>query len=280
MVPTASSATPPDGRTERLVRRDRAAIATALAVAVAVLGGWVVSGAGTGMSALQATPGLMHLSPGGMEMTAAPGWTPPYLALGVAMWWAMMVAMMLPSAAPIILLHARTLRHAARRGTPVPDIAALSFRFALGYALAWLGFSVVATLLQVALVQGGLVSPMLLAAQSRWLGAGLLLLAALWQLTPAKRACLSACRAPAEFLARIWRPGRTGALVMGLDHGARCLGCCWALMALLFVGGVMNLFWIAALSAVVLVEKLGPWEATPRLLGVGLLAAAIAVAAG
>jgi predicted metal-binding membrane protein len=230
------------------------------------------------MTALQATPGLMHLASGEMAMTAMPGWNLPYLALNLGMWWAMMVAMMLPSAAPMILLHARTLRHAIRRGTPVPDLGLQSFAFASGYALAWLGFSAVAVSAQVGLVRNGLVSPMLLASQSRWLGAALLVLAAAWQLTPVKRACLSACRAPAEFLARIWRPGRAGALVMGLDHGARCLGCCWALMALLFLGGVMNLFWIAALSAVVLLEKLGPWQATPRVLGAALLAAAAAVA--
>jgi predicted metal-binding membrane protein len=122
--------------------------------------------------------------------------------------------------------------------------------------LVWLGFSVAA--LRWALERAGLVSPMLMGSQSRWLSSAVLIATGLYQLSPLKRACLSHCRAPASFLARHWRPHVCGALRLGALHGGFCVGCCWMLMALLFVGGVMNLVWIAALSVLVLVEKVLP----------------------
>ena len=149
--------------------------------------------------------------------------------------------------------------------------------FALGYVVAWVGFSAAATVLQWGLEQAALLSPMM-ASASPVLGGGLLIAAGVYQWTPLKRACLVKCRAPFEFLSRHWRPGSGGAVVMGLHHGAYCVGCCWVLMALLFVLGVMNLFWVGGLAAFVLLEKLGPrGDLVGRLIGLALLAWGIAV---
>ncbi len=127
--------------------------------------------------------------------------------------------------------------------------------FAAGYLVAWTLFSLAATALQWALEQAALVSPMMVGA-SAWLGGGLLVAAGVYQWTPLKHACLENCRSPDAFLSRIWRKGAGGAVAMGVHHGAYCVGCCWFLMALLFVGGVMNLLWVAAIAAFVLLEKI------------------------
>jgi predicted metal-binding membrane protein len=179
------------------------------------------------------------------------------LLLLLAMWWVMMVGMMLPSAAPVILTFANVNRNRRARGEPyVP--AAL---FTTGYLLTWGAFSVAATLAQWALESATLLSPMDMTTDSRLLGGLLFLAAGLYQFTPVKLACLRSCRSPLDFVLNHWRAGPGGALRMGMAHGLYCLGCCWILMLLLFVGGVMNLLWVAGLAAVVLIEKLmpGPW---------------------
>lgn len=179
------------------------------------------------------------------------------LLLLFAMWWVMMVGMMLPSVAPVILTFATVNRNRRARGEPyVP--AAL---FTAGYLLAWGGFSLAATLAQAALERAALLSPMDMTLDSRLLGGLLFLAAGLYQFTPVKLACLSFCRSPLDFVVNHWQDGPGGALRMGMTHGLHCLGCCWILMLLLFVGGAMNLLWVAGLAAVVLVEKLtaGPW---------------------
>ncbi len=168
----------------------------------------------------------------------------------LAMWWVMMVAMMLPSAAPTILLTAALNRRSA---SDLPPYGAASF-FTIGYLLAWFLFSLMAVVAQMVLENNGLLSSML-RSRSAYLTAGLLIAAGIWQFSPIKQACLRHCRSPIEFITRHRRPGRQGALVMGLHHGTYCLGCCWFLMALLFVGGVMNLYWIAGLALFVLIEK-------------------------
>lgn len=195
---------------------------------------------------------------GGMDMAspALPEWSLGFLALIIAMWWVMMIAMMTPSAAPAILLYARAYRHAQTQDQT--RSAAPTGAFAAGYLLVWLGFSVLGALLHWALERGGVISPMTMGSQSKWLSAGVLAAAGAYQLSPLKHACLSYCRGAAEFLTRHWLRGATGALRMGVLHGAYCVGCCWALMALLFVGGVMNLAWIGALAVLVLAEKLAP----------------------
>jgi len=176
------------------------------------------------------------------------------LILLLAMWWVMMIGMMLPGAAPMILTFATINRRRRARAQPYAPTAL----FAAGYLLAWGGFSVAATLAQWGLERLALLSPMDMTTTSARLGGLLFLAAGLYQLTPLKQACLLVCRSPFDFVVNHWRDGAVGALRMGLSHGLYCLGCCWILMALLFVGGVMNLLWVAVLAAVVLIEKLFP----------------------
>ncbi len=198
---------------------------------------------------------------------AMPGdvWSLSYLGASFLMWALMMVAMMLPSATPMILLYARFARSPGGAGR---GGAAL---FAFTYVAVWTGFSAAATVAQAAAIDVGLVSAMGLAIGDARLAGALMIAAGLYQLTPLKRACLAQCRSPLSFLTRLWRPGPAGAVRLGLAHGLYCLGCCWALMLLLFVGGVMNLAWIALLAGAVLVEKLAP----PWLRASSVIAAAL-----
>jgi len=205
-----------------------------------------------------------------MAMPEMEPWSIAELGAILAMWLVMMVAMMLPSAAPMLLLFAATQRERAASGEPATVLA-----FAGGYLLVWGGFSVAAATLQAALQQSMLLSNDL-AMVGGWLPAVVLALAGVYQLTPLKHACLVRCRSPLAFLLSRWRDGIGGALGMGLRHGVFCLGCCWALMALLFVVGVMNLAWIAILALFVLAEKVlpdGPWLS--RVSGVALIAWAV-----
>lgn len=246
-----AAAVPPLPMIERLLRHERALVLAGLALLWGLAWAYVAGGAGLGMGAWEMTRAALwphqhgHVAMGAMTVWDARGST-----LMLAMWWTMMVAMMAPAAAPTVLLYARGQRHARRR----PHTA----MFVSGYFLAWLGFSFAATALQFALEHSGALSASTMGVQLRWLSGGVLVATGLYQLSPWKNACLSHCRAPAAFLATHYRPGAIGALRLGLHHGAYCLGCCAALMALLFVGGVMNLAWIAALSLLVLAEKLLP----------------------
>ncbi len=192
-------------------------------------------------------------------MTGASAWTMTltwdlrHVLLLWAMWAAMMAGMMLPSAAPLLLLYgAAARRRDGGRGAALPIYA-----LGAGYLSVWTLFSVGATLLQRLLAHLLILSPMM-GLTTATAGAAVLLIAGVYQLTPLKRACLQECRSPLGFLMRHWRRGTAGAFRMGAHHGVYCLGCCWALMLLLFVGGVMNLVVIAALTALVAFEKLGP----------------------
>lgn len=169
------------------------------------------------------------------------------------MWAIMMVGMMIPSAAPMVLLYARV----ARRGQSFWRSQAQTWLFVSGYVIVWTAFSAAATAVQWALERFALLTPMMTTA-TPLLGGALLIAAGLYQFTSAKRACLEHCRGPLAFVLQHWRAGPAGALAMGLHHGTYCLGCCWALMALLFVVGVMNLLWVAIIAAFVLVEKVVP----------------------
>lgn len=180
-------------------------------------------------------------------------WSTTDFALMFLMWTVMMVAMMVPSAAPLILIYARVYRREKEQGRPFTPTAA----FAAGYLLAWTVFSLIATVLQWALERAALLSPMMV-SKSNYLGAVILIAAGVYQLTPLKHACLAHCRSPMSFIMQHWRTGTRGALRMGMEHGLFCVGCCWFLMGLLFVGGVMNLLWVAAIAAFVLVEKVVP----------------------
>jgi predicted metal-binding membrane protein len=241
------------GRSDRLVPSVGLALLTGLAwLELLNLAEGMRSGAGAGMAA--------------MGTGALRGWSAPE-ALGLfAMWAVMMAAMMLPSAAPMILLFASIERRRRERAAATAPTAA----FVAGYLLVWIGFSALAALTQVGLHQAALLSPAM-RSTTPFLGGALLLLAGLWQWFPVKQACLNHCRSPFHFLQQEWREGAAGAVRMGLAHGVYCLGCCWAMMALLFVGGVMNLLWVVAIAALVLVEKLaraGPWVG--RMAGLGL----------
>jgi predicted metal-binding membrane protein len=236
-------------------RRDRAVAALALLSVIAIAWAWLFRmQPGTGAGMAMAMPGMHSWS--GLDVL--------FLFL---MWAVMMAAMMLPSAAPMILLVATVHRRRPDRGSP----AAATAIFAAGYLLVWTLFSVAAALSQWGLHQAALLSPDM-ASTSPVLGGLLLMVAGTYQWLPVKAACLSRCRSPIGFLTSEWREGRAGALVMGARHGLFCLGCCWALMLLLFVGGVMHLPWVAAIAALILVEKLAPagvWAG--RLAGVGLV---------
>lgn len=212
----------------------------------------------------------------GMAAMRLGPWTSATFGLMFAMWGVMMVGMMLPSATPTTLVYAAVARKAAREGEVVAPVAL----FVAGYLAMWLLFSLAATFAQWGLERAALLSPMLVAS-SPALGGGLLVGAGVYQLTPLKNACLEHCRSPAYFLAERWRPGRAGALWLGVEHGAYCLGCCWVLMGLLFVGGVMNLLWIAAITLFVLLEKVVPHGVGGgRLAGLGMIAVGALVLAG
>jgi predicted metal-binding membrane protein len=193
-------------------------------------------------------------APGGMADAAMAGMLMPWsladALLMFAMWLVMMVGMMLPSALPMLLIYQQMLRK--RMPTAQRHLALLLFCSA--YGLVWAGFALGATALQWALEQLALLSPGM-RSSSTALGAGLLLVAGVYQWLPSKAVCLEHCRGPLHFLLGYWRPGVLGGWRMGLAHGAYCLGCCWALMGLLFVVGVMNLLWVAVIGAFVLLEK-------------------------
>jgi predicted metal-binding membrane protein len=205
----------------------------------------------------------------GMVMLDLHQWGPTTVLLLFVMWTVMMVAMMVPSAAPMILafLTVNQRRQAAAR--PLVPVTI----FLLGYLAVWTAFSAVATLAEWGLHQAALLSTTM-TATSTALNGGLLIAAGIFQWTPLKRACLKGCRSPLSFLMSEWRDGAVGAFVMGLRHGTYCVGCCWFLMALLFVAGVMNLLWVAVIALFVMAEKISPkGELLARVAGVGLVIA-------
>ena len=245
---------------ELLLRRDRLVVAAGLAGVILLCWAYLLLGAGMPMD---------PMSMGGAMAGLAPMvWSPSYALLMVIMWAVMMAAMMLPSAAPMILLFATIDRKRHQDGA----LHGRTWIFASGYVAVWVGFSIVATALQWQLERAALLSPMM-ASTSVLFGGIVLVAAGLYQLTPLKQACLKHCRSPLDFILHHWRAGMGGAAAMGLAHGVYCLGCCWMLMALLFVGGIMNLLWIAAIAAFVLIEKTAPaghWLG--RAAGLGLIA--------
>ncbi len=189
----------------------------------------------------------------GMAAMQIRPWDTGYFLMMLLMWAVMMVGMMLPSATPMVLIYAAVARKSAMQGMPVAPTAA----FVSGYIAMWLIFSLFATIAQWELGQAALLSPMMV-SNSVGLGAVLLIAAGIYQWLPIKDKCLHHCRSPVHFITTHWRSGSTGAFKMGLSHGAFCLGCCWVLMSLLFVGGVMNILWIAAITLFVLLEKMLP----------------------
>ena len=285
---------PADTALESLLRRDRVIVAASLAALTVIAWTytlWLAAAmSGDGMS--MSGPGMgadMRMDPAmemdGMEMDAgdAPSlgtvlgisprpWSPVEAGVTLTMWVVMMVGMMLPSATPMILLYARVGRQSRKEGNP---FAATGF-FAGGYLLAWVGFALAATLGQW-LMEGTLLSPAL-ASASRIFSGAVLIVAGLYQWTPLKDACLNQCQTPIVFLQRHggFRRDPAGAVGLGLRHGLYCIGCCWALMTLLFVGGIMNVLWIAAIAIFVLAEKVFfPGRLLSRIAGTLLIAAGL-----
>ena len=248
---TAAQGTP--SALEQVLKRDRLIVTAAILVIAAISWAYTVylSESGMGMGSMQ----MGSDSGMGMAMADMRSWSSADFGLMYVMWAVMMVAMMAPSATPMLLMFAALNRRRREREAPYVPTGV----FLAGYLIVWAVFSLAATTGNWGLHQASLLTSMMGASTSGYLGGALLLLAAVFQWSPLKYACLKQCRTPMGFLMTSWREGHRGALRMGLEHGAYCLGCCWALMLLLFVLGIMNLVWIAALAAFVLAEKVAPW---------------------
>ena len=250
--------TPPPSAIEAALARPRASLAVVLIAIPLACWLWVVAMARDMYGSMS--------GPSAWMMTVT--WDTPRLVLLWAMWAAMMAGMMLPSAAPLLILYARAMRN--RQGQRHPG--ARIYAMASGYLAVWAAFSVAATIIQRLLAETSWLTMMMEPADSRF-AAALLILAGVYQLTPFKNACLDACRSPIALLSAKWREGIGGAFRMGASHGLYCLGCCWALMLLLFAGGVMNLTVILALTIWVAIEKLAPFGRQTAPVGAALLLA-------
>ena len=250
----------PSTHIEALLKRDRLIVIACVVAVAAIAWGYIIylaqTNAGAGMS--------MNVAAGNVR-----SWSGVDFSLMYLMWAVMMVAMMVPSAAPMVLLFATVNRRRREESRPFVSTGV----FLSGYLVIWATFALVATLGNWGLHQASLLTSMMGGSSSGYLGGGLLLVAGVFQWSQLKYVCLTHCRSPLSFLMSDWREGTAGAFKMGLTHGRYCLGCCWILMALLFVLGVMNLVWIAALAAFVLAEKVVPAGKKVSKVSGGLLAA-------
>lgn len=228
-----------------VARRDRALVLGALAMLAGLAWAYTLY-LGFRLPSMQAGSRVA------MPITIA--WTAADFIFMFVMWAVMMFAMMLPSVTPTVMIYGRVRAKREEAGRPFVPTGS----FVAGYLLAWVGFSLAATVLNWSLHTGGSLTSMM-GRVAPTTGAALLILAGGFQWTPLKDACLDHCRSPMGFLTTHWREGAAGALSMGLHHGAYCLGCCWMLMVLLFAMGVMNLPWVAVLAIVVLAEKVMPY---------------------
>lgn len=249
-----------DAALQAVLKRDRALVAACLLMLILLAWAYTVwLAADMAMGGMDMTGYRMIPAGSGWMMPAAAPWHAIEFALAFIMWAVMMVGMMTPSVAPLILIYARVGRQAAAQQQP---FAASAF-LAGGYLLAWIAFSLIATITQWAVDRAGWLTPEM-ASASRTIGGLTLVAAGLYQWTPLKDACLRQCQAPLQFIQRHggFRGDAAGSLTLGFRHGLYCVGCCWMLMALLFVGGVMNVLWIALIMIFVLIEKVVP---APRL---------------
>ena len=244
---------------ESFIQRDKVITIIAIAILVGATFTYTVLGVGMNMSAIQMTPGLgqSQMSMPNMSamknMAATPAvWSFNYSVLMFFMWWTMMIAMMLPSASPMILLYPALIRRTKKTKSIIRQVTS----FICGYLLAWAAFSLFAAALQSQLELRDWMSPMMMEATNIYLAAGILIAAGVYQLTPLKTVCLEKCRQPASFLANYKNTWVNSPLRIGLVHGFYCVGCCWFLMGLLFFGGIMNLYWIVGLIIFVAIEKL------------------------
>lgn len=242
-----------------VLQRDRLIVLAALAVLIVLSWGYTIK-LGLGISAKSMSDA--------MAMPMMMTWSAADFFFMFVMWAVMMFAMMLPSVTPTVMIFERV---RARRETAGAPFAA-TMSFVSGYLLAWLGFSLAATLLNWWLHTSDAMTSMM-GSVAPAVGGVLLICAGIFQWTPLKDACLEHCRSPLGFLTTHWREGTIGALRMGLHHGIYCLGCCWMLMVLLFVLGVMNLVWVVVLTLIVLAEKILPnGRFFSRSLGAALIA--------
>ena len=244
---------------ESFIQRDKIITIIAIAILVGATFTYTVLGVGMNMSAIQMTPGLgqSQMSMPNMSamknMAATPAvWSFNYSVLMFFMWWTMMIAMMLPSASPMILLYTALIRRTKKAKSIIRQVTS----FICGYLLAWAAFSLFAAALQSQLELRDWMSPMMMEATNIYLAAGILIAAGVYQITPLKTVCLEKCRQPASFLANYKNTWVNSPLRIGLVHGFYCVGCCWFLMGLLFFGGIMNLYWIVGLIIFVAIEKL------------------------
>jgi len=239
--------------TQGVLKRDRAIVVAGLATIIVLAWAYMVylSSNMTGV-AMNGGSG-MDIHPAQISMPNTHVWGSGDIIFTFLMWAVMMVAMMTPSATPMILTFAKVNRQRHAGQTPIPA----TIVFLLGYLMVWISFSAGATFVQWGLHSAALLSTEMISV-SPLLGGILLILAGVYQFTPLKNICLSRCRTPLGFLMTEWREGTKGALIMGMRHGIYCVGCCWLLMTLLFVAGVMNLVWVALIALYVLVEKVIP----------------------
>jgi len=261
-----------DAALATLLRRDRAIVAAMLGALIALAWAYILwLAADMQMGGMDMTGFRMIPAGAGLMMPVTAPWEPIEFAFVVAMWAVMMVGMMTPSVAPLVLLYARVGRQAASEQQPF----AASAWLVLGYVLMWIGFSFIATLAQWAIERTGWLT-FAMESASGVFGGLTLIAAGLYQWTPVKNACLRQCQFPLQFIQRHggFRGEALGSFGLGARHGMYCVGCCWMLMALLFVGGVMNELWIVAIMIFVLTEKLVPaGRLISRLSGAGFLAA-------
>jgi predicted metal-binding membrane protein len=246
-----------DGSLEAVLRRDRLIVAGALAAIIVAAWAYVLwLAADMDMGGMDMTGFRMIPAGIGIMAPANAPWRPIEFAFVFAMWAVMMVGMMTPSAAPMVLMYARV----GREGRADGKVFAATGWFAAGYFLVWVAFSLAATLVQWAVERAALLDSRMATGSNLFAGA-VLIAAGIYQWTPLKDVCLVQCQSPFAFLMRHggFRGDVRGCLLLGFRHGAYCVGCCWVLMALLFVGGVMNVLWIALLALLVLLEKLAPF---------------------
>jgi predicted metal-binding membrane protein len=259
-----------DGVLEPILRRDRAIVVIALIEMTALAWAYVLwLAADMYMGGMDMTGFRMIPAGMGLMMPMSEPWRPIEFAFVFVMWAVMMLGMMTPSVAPMILIYARVGRQAAQQGNP---LAATGW-FAAGYLVVWIVFSLAATVAQWALERSAVLGTMM-ESQSNQFGAVVLIAAGLYQWSPIKDVCLRQCQAPWQFLQNNggFRRDAAGSLALGARHGIYCVGCCWVLMALLFVGGVMNVLWIAVLAIFVLAEKVIPaGRVVSRIAGVGMI---------
>jgi predicted metal-binding membrane protein len=260
VVPVVRNMTASPTQLEAVLKHERRTLAVVLVGIPLICWVWVIAMARDMYGSMTGASAWMMTS----------RWDAGHVLLLWAMWAAMMAGMMLPTATPVVLIYAGAARTQSERSSPARRIYAL----AMGYVAVWALFSVSATGLQRALATLLLLNPMM-EPSTPTAAAALLIIAGVYQLLPVKQACLRVCRSPLALLASRWRGGVMGAFRMGAEHGIYCLGCCWALMLLLFAGGVMNLVVIAALTVWVAFEKLAPFgERSAKAGGVLLLAVA------